>query len=740
MTENKQKKPNRNIFEFINNHSKVFIIATVIIAGIGLSAFLSLWWTYKNVAAIVGNELIMKSQVERQLVIDKNIAKTTQSSKKPTYEDAKAELIADTTIIYAAADNNITINQDEVDAYIKALADSKYDGSTNLLYQAYNQAYGYTETEYRNQVQFQILKDKVSAKLVDNVSGSYISTKFNDSTELENFSKTTSTGLESWAKAKSESMAKQIAAGKNFNDLYKEVQNEKTYPLIAFDQGSFTEVTRDTNKFGEETLNQLMKTEQNQLYGPVKDGEKYTIFLLESKNNGKFESMKALVDRYKADKALIISASVNKVKSLFVQKAYACYSCNANNTICALFYCNCGSCHTLCGSTTAPRCPAGQTCSLSNAICRSGCGSNNCGGGGGGTVTPPPQPVNGKCGSTSGDTINWDNKPNSGLCSYGSASSVNKAGDSWKWSCSGSNGGSTSSCSANIAYRMTVDYEGCGYGTVKETPPAYNASGHKISCDPNHGGAACFGWFTRDSITLMEKTWNDDPVGGFAFLGWEKLWSGAKSDDSTVNITLGDNKKIKATFGYSVKLKIAGKGKVVDNRDPHKIICENSNPGTTKTCRDAYYGTGLKLVASVTDSAYPFTGWITNPGSLCSGTDLSCNLNDRCKNTEITAGFGTPPVSEPSCNATPISGTTPLVVKLNASSQRVGESYKFKITGPGFTKEVAQNGTSAVYFTAPNVGTYNIILSNSINTWSTTDCPVVTVKSPTSNSGGEVAP
>jgi hypothetical protein len=287
---------------------------------------------------------------------------------------------------------------------------------------------------------------------------------------------------------------------------------------------------------------------------------------------------------------------------------------------------------------------------------------------------------------------------------------------------------------------MTVDYEGCGYGTVKETPPAFNADGHNISCDPNHGGAACFGWFTRNSITLMQKVWSDDPIGGFAFLGWEKLWSGAKSNDSTVGISLGDNKKIKATFGYSVRLKITGKGRVVDNRDPHKIICENRNPGTTITCKESYSGTGLKLVASVTDTTYPFTGWLSNPNSLCSGTNTTCSLNDRCKNTEITAGFGAPLVSEPSCSATPTTGITPLVVKLNASNQRSGEKYKFKITGPGFSKEIAQNTTSPVFFTAPNVGTYSMVLSNSTNTWSTNDCPAITVKSPTSNSGGEVAP
>ncbi len=223
---------------------------------------------------------------------------------------------------------------------------------------------------------------------------------------------------------------------------------------------------------------------------------------------------------------------------------------------------------------------------------------------------------------------------------------------------------------------------------------------------------------------------------------WTKLWSGATSSGDTVSATLADNRKIRATFGFSTKVTVKGKGKVVDNRNPKKIVCENTVPNTTKVCRDSYSATNLKFTASTTDANYQFTGWTSDPKSLCSGTNAVCNLGNRCANLALVANFGAPPVSEPSCNVTPTTGVTPLVIKLNATNQQAGETYKFVVTGntsPAFSKEVPQNSASPVFFTAPYVGTYTVSLVGSTG-WSTNDCPAITVSSPTSGGGGEVAP
>jgi hypothetical protein len=59
-------------------------------------------------------------------------------------------------------------------------------------------------------------------------------------------------------------------------------------------------------------------------------------------------------------------------------------------------------------------------------------------------------PVNGACGSSNGLTLST--APTTDLCSIGAASSVGGTGP-WSWSCEGSDGGTTASCSAATATR-----------------------------------------------------------------------------------------------------------------------------------------------------------------------------------------------------------------------------------------------------------------------------------------------
>jgi len=61
-----------------------------------------------------------------------------------------------------------------------------------------------------------------------------------------------------------------------------------------------------------------------------------------------------------------------------------------------------------------------------------------------------PVPINGACGSSSGQS--YSSAPTTNLCSAGSLTwtdGVGSDGD-WNWTCSGSNGGTNASCSANI--------------------------------------------------------------------------------------------------------------------------------------------------------------------------------------------------------------------------------------------------------------------------------------------------
>lgn len=62
------------------------------------------------------------------------------------------------------------------------------------------------------------------------------------------------------------------------------------------------------------------------------------------------------------------------------------------------------------------------------------------------SVTAPATASNGVCGSANGQTLST--APTSNLCSVGVASAVSGSGP-WNWSCAGTNGGTTASCSAS---------------------------------------------------------------------------------------------------------------------------------------------------------------------------------------------------------------------------------------------------------------------------------------------------
>ena len=114
-----------------------------------------------------------------------------------------------------------------------------------------------------------------------------------------------------------------------------------------------------------------------------------------------------------------------------------------------------------CGSSngaTLTSTPSANLCSAGTASAISGAGpwSWTCAGSNGGTTATcsalkatSAQAVNGACGSSNGASLT--SAPTTNLCSVGTASAVSGAGP-WSWNCAGSNGGATASCSATLEY------------------------------------------------------------------------------------------------------------------------------------------------------------------------------------------------------------------------------------------------------------------------------------------------
>jgi Pectate lyase superfamily protein len=119
--------------------------------------------------------------------------------------------------------------------------------------------------------------------------------------------------------------------------------------------------------------------------------------------------------------------------------------------------------------------PISSLCSAGTASAVSGSGpwSWSCTGGNGGTTascTAPilPAAVNGSCGTSNGADLT--SVPTTGLCSAGAASAVSGSGP-WNWSCAGSNGGSAASCAAQLEINGSC---GSANGVAMSAKPTKN--------------------------------------------------------------------------------------------------------------------------------------------------------------------------------------------------------------------------------------------------------------------------
>lgn len=111
-----------------------------------------------------------------------------------------------------------------------------------------------------------------------------------------------------------------------------------------------------------------------------------------------------------------------------------------------------------------------------------------------------PAPINGACGASNGQTLS--STPTSGLCSTGTASGVSTGSGSYTWSCAGSNGGSTASCSATInAPVSSGDDPGMGGGlwVPPNMPNRTVADQSSSSMDVSYVPGCLNGQFAKDS-------------------------------------------------------------------------------------------------------------------------------------------------------------------------------------------------------------------------------------------------
>ena len=269
-------------------------------------------------------------------------------------------------------------------------------------------------------------------------------------------------------------------------------------------------------------------------------------------------------------------------------------------------------------------------------------------------------PVNGSCGTSNSGT--YTIAPTLNLCSTGTASSVTGSGP-WSWTCSGINGGSTSSCSANIQV-WTINIGTGGNGTVNCTTPVNNGATSSCTVTPASG--------------YQLSTFTDNGV--------DKKSSVTSNSYSITNVTA--NHTIATTFS----LITCPTGQQLVGSTCQAIICATGTQVVGNTCQAITCSSGQILVGNTCQSNAINGACGTSNGSILTAVPTT----DLCTaGTVSTVTTGTSTWNW-SCSGT--NGGTSASCYANASAITSGGITKAKIfMGADGDVVTVSNSSMAVY-------------------------------------------
>jgi hypothetical protein len=282
--------------------------------------------------------------------------------------------------------------------------------------------------------------------------------------------------------------------------------------------------------------------------------------------------------------------------------------------------CSAGTATTVSGSG-----PWTWSCTGSNGGTTANCSANKSGG----------SPVNGVCGSANGQT--FSTAPTTNLCSSGTATTVSGSGP-WTWSCTGSNGGTTASCSANKAGAHTTFTTGAYGNNARMTDTLSIPGATSLRVTVTGDTEANFDFlYIYDSVNVLLRTYSGMGIHEIFTVTGSSINILFTSDNSvtasgvTVTITsvsTGTNGVCGSANGQTfstaptTNLCSAGTPTAVSGSGPWTWSCLGLNGGTTASCSaNKAAGTpGIRVIS-------PNGGetWIT--GSTHAVTWASSNLN-----------------------------------------------------------------------------------------------------------------
>jgi hypothetical protein len=223
-----------------------------------------------------------------------------------------------------------------------------------------------------------------------------------------------------------------------------------------------------------------------------------------------------------------------------------------------------GACGSSSGANLTSK-PKANLCSAGAASSVNGSGPWNwtCAGSGGGTTASCSSVygINGACGSSNG--ANLTSKPTRNLCSAGSASTVAGSGP-WNWSCVGSNGGTTATCSAQTSQPVNG---ACG-----------SSNGASLTSKPTTNLCSA----GTASTVAGSGPWSWSCAGSNG--GTTATCSALDPSPSPVNGTCGSANGVAVSTAPTANLCSAGAASTVMGSGPWNWNCAGSNGGATASC------------------------------------------------------------------------------------------------------------------------------------------------------------
>ena len=241
-----------------------------------------------------------------------------------------------------------------------------------------------------------------------------------------------------------------------------------------------------------------------------------------------------------------------------------------------------GACGSSNGADSTSK-PTANLCSAGAASSVNGSGPWNwtCAGSGGGTTASCSSlyEINGACGSSNGASL--ASAPTSGLCSAGSASTVAGSGP-WKWSCVGSSGGTTATCSAQASAQPVNGACGSSSGADRTSTPTANLCSAGAASSVSGSGP----W-----------TWTCAGSGGGTTASCSALLE--------INGTCGSANGVAVSTKPTANLCSAGTASTVAGSGPWSWSCAGSNGGATVVCTDSLASTGSSGSSDPTSGLLP---------------------------------------------------------------------------------------------------------------------------------------